>query len=86
VGNGGYHNLHAIHSPNGTVAPDTQAKLIYGQTCWGYLTLTIDKNKISGQTTEIDRTGKVKVKVKADKFTYPTGLVRLKNPKSVPTL
>ncbi len=28
-GNGGYHNLHAIHSENGAVAPDTGAKLIF---------------------------------------------------------
>jgi acid phosphatase type 7 len=84
VGNGGYHNLHAIHSANGTVAKDTQAKLIYGKVVWGYLNLTIDKNNIKGQTTEIDKTGKVTLKV--DKFSYPTKLVKLKNPKSVPTL
>lgn len=82
-GNGGYHNLHQIHSPNGTVASDTQAKLIYGKVCWGYLTLTIDKKTISGQSTEIDRNGNVTT---GDKFSYPTAPVVLKNPKSVPTL
>jgi len=82
-GNGGYHNLHQIHSANGSVAPDTQAKLIYGKVCWGYMTLTIDKKNISGQTTEIDRTGKV---TPGDTFEYPAKPVFLKNPKSVPTL
>src|SRR5580658_2000497 len=48
VGNGGYHNLHDIHSANGTVASDTGAKLIYGKVVWGYMTLTIDKRNIKG--------------------------------------
>jgi len=83
VGNGGYHNLHQIHSANGTVAPDTKAKLIYGKVCWGYLTLTINKKAISGQTIEIDRNGTVTA---GDRFSYPAAPVILKNPKSVPTL
>jgi len=83
IGNGGYHNLHQIHSPNGTVAADTHAKLIYGKVCWGYMTLTIDKKTISGQTTEIDRDGNVTA---GDKFSYPAKAVVLKDPKSVPTL
>ncbi len=83
VGNGGYHNLHQIHSPNGTVAADTKAKLVYGKVVWGYLTLTIDKKNISGETTEIDRTGKVTA---GDTFSYPSKPVFLEDPKSVPTL
>jgi len=83
IGNGGYHNLHQIHSANGSVAPDTKAKLVYGKVLWGYLTLTIDKKTISGQTTEIDKTGKVTF---GDSFSYPAGPVVLKDPKSVPTL
>jgi acid phosphatase type 7 len=83
IGNGGYHNLHQIHSANGSVAADTQAKLIYGKVCWGYMTLTIDKKSISGKTTEIDRTGEVTA---GDSFEYPAKPVFLKNPKSVPTL
>jgi Calcineurin-like phosphoesterase len=83
-GNGGYHNLHQIHSANGSVAADTKAKLIYGKVSWGYLTLTIDKKSISGQSTEIDRTGKITTP--ADTFSYPIDPVILKNPKSVPTL
>jgi hypothetical protein len=85
VGNGGYHNLHKIHSKNGDVAPDTGAKLIYGNDAtWGYVTLMINKNKITGHSIEIDREGNVKNP--ADKFSYPTAPVILKNPKSVPTL
>jgi acid phosphatase type 7 len=83
VGNGGYHNLHQIHSANGTVAPDTGAKLVYGKVTWGYLNLTIDKKTITGQTTEIDKTGKV---TEGDSFSYPVGPIILKNPTSVPTL
>jgi acid phosphatase type 7 len=84
VGNGGYHNLHQIHSKNGTVAEDTGAKLIYGEVAWGYTSLTIDKNKISGHSIEIDREGKVKNP--GDTFSYPTEAIVLKNGKSVPTL
>jgi len=82
-GNGGYHNLHQIHSADGTVAADTKAKLIYGKVCWGYLTLTIDKKTISGKSTEIDRNGDV---TDGDSFEYPAKPVVLKDPKSVPTL
>lgn len=82
-GNGGYHNLHQIHSKNGVVAPDTGAKLVYGKVVWGYLRLTIDKTKITGESTEIDKTGKVAA---GDSFSYPAGPVVLKNPRSVPTL
>jgi acid phosphatase type 7 len=85
TGNGGYHNLHAIHSNPGDKAPDTGAVLKYGaDKSWGFITLTIDKKTISGVTTEIDRTGKVKDG--ADKFSYSAKPVILKNPKSVPTL
>lgn len=84
VGNGGYHNLHQIHSANGTVASDTGAKLIYGKVVWGYVTLTIDKNTITGRSIEIDRTGSVTDP--ADTFSYTAKPIILKNPKSVPTL
>lgn len=83
VGNGGYHNLHQIHSKNGTVATDTGAKLVYGKVTWGYLTLTIDKQNIQGQSTEIDRNGKATA---GDKFSYPAGPIVLKDSKKVPTL
>lgn len=83
VGNGGYHNLHQIHSANGTVAPDTKAKLIYGAVKWGYMTLTITKQTIKGHSIEIDRSGTVTA---GDTFSYPAGPIVLKDPKSVPTL
>lgn len=84
VGNGGYHNLHQIHSENGTVASDTGAKLIYGKVTFGYLTLTFDKHNITGHSIEVDRNGKVTNP--ADKFSYPVAPIVLKNPKNVPTL
>jgi hypothetical protein len=83
VGNGGYHNLHQIHSPNGTVAADTKAKLVYGKVTWGYLTLTIDSKTIKGQSTEVDKSGTVTA---GDSFSYPAGPITMKDPKSVPTL
>jgi acid phosphatase type 7 len=83
-GNGGYHNLHAIHSNPGDVASDSGAVLKYGAAkAWGFLTLTIDGKTISGVTTEIDRGGNVK---KGDSFNYPVSPVILKVPKNVPTL
>jgi len=82
-GNGGYHNLHAIHSSPGTVASGG-AVLKYGSDkAWGFLTLSIDSKTISGISTEIDRTGNVK---QGDSFSYPAAAVVLQNPKSVPTL
>lgn len=84
AGNGGYHNLHKIHSANGTVANDTGAKIIYGiDSVWGYVKLTIDKKHISGQSFEINRNGTSKA---GDEFSYPVTPVALDKPKSVPTL
>ena len=85
TGNGGYHNLHAVHSAPGDKSPDTGAVLKYAAAkSWGFITLTIDKKWISGATTEVDRTGKVKQS--ADTFKYSAKPIILKNPKSVPTL
>jgi acid phosphatase type 7 len=84
TGNGGYHNLHAIHSQPGDTAPDTGAVLKYGvATAWGFLTLTIDRTTIRGSSVEIDRTGKV---AKGDSFSYPAGPIVLAKPSAVPTL
>ena len=83
-GNGGYHNLHSIHSKPGDKAPDTGAILIYGQDKkWGFLSLTIDDKTISGVSTEVDKNGAAS---KGDTFDYPTAAVILDDPKSVPTL
>lgn len=85
TGNGGYHNLHAVHSNPGDKSPDTGAVLKYAAAKnWGFITLTIDKKSISGVTTEIDRAGAV-AKTR-DTFKYPAKPIILKNPKSVPTL
>jgi acid phosphatase type 7 len=83
-GNGGYHNLHAVHAKAGEKAPDTGAVLKYfTDKSWGFVTLTIDKNTISGTTIEVDRSGAVK---SGDSFSYPAKPVWLQTPKSVPTL
>jgi acid phosphatase type 7 len=84
TGNGGYHNLHAVHSKPGDKSSDNNAVLKYAQAkAWGFMTLTIDEDTISGVTTEVDRTGKV---TNGDSFSYSTKPVILKSPKSVPTL
>jgi acid phosphatase type 7 len=83
-GNGGYHNLHKVHSAVGDKAPDTGAVLKYANAeSWGFLTLTIDKNKISGVSTEVDRLGHAK---DGDKFSYSARPIKLRDGKSVPTL
>ena len=83
-GNGGYHNLHKIHSKPGDVAQDTNATLKYAQDqCWGFMTLTISNKNIIGTTVEIDRDGTPK---KGDTFKYPVAPVVLKNPRNVPQL
>lgn len=84
TGNGGYHNLHAVHSAVGDKSPDTGAVLKYVQARkWGFMTLTIDSDTISGVTIEVDRNGHVS---NGDSFSYPAKPVILKSPKSVPTL
>ena len=50
---------------------------------YGFLTLTIDADTISGVSTEVDRNDKVSV---GDKFSYTAKLLKLADPKSVPTL
>ncbi len=82
-GNGGYHNLHQVHTPVNSKAADTGAVLKYAAVKWGFMTLTIDKDSISGVTREIDRTGKV---TDGDSFSYSAKPIKLADPKSVPTL
>ena len=84
TGNGGYHNLHAIHTAKGGTAVDSGAVLKYStDQRWGFMTLTIDKTKIFGVTTEVDRTGQI---FAGNSFSYSAAPVRLADPKSVPTL
>ncbi|HLW91279.1 MAG TPA: metallophosphoesterase [Roseiarcus sp.] len=85
TGNGGYHNLHAVHSNPGSKAPDTGAILKYASNkTWGFMTLTIDKKTISGVTIEVNRDGTVGGA--HDSFSYSAEPVVLADPKSVPTL
>ena len=51
---------------------------------WGFMTLTIDKDEISGVTVEIDRGGNTLAT--KDSFSYPAAPIQPANPKSVPTL
>jgi acid phosphatase type 7 len=51
---------------------------------WGFITLTIDENKISGVTTQVARDGTVTSS--ADTFSYTAKPIILADPKSVPTL
>lgn len=84
AGNGGYHNLHALHSKAGDVAPDTGAVLRYGNDkTWGFLTLVIDSKTISGSSTQVDKNGKVS---RGDSFSYPVAPVTITNKKNLPTL
>jgi acid phosphatase type 7 len=75
AGHGGYHNLHKLNSEVGQEAEDTGAVLKYGAVTWGFLTLTIDEEKIVGTSTEVDRNDKVKRG--ADKFTYTAKPLKL---------
>jgi len=83
VGNGGYHNLHQVHSTPGTVATGGTAILKYAAVTYGFLTLTIDADTISGISTEVDRNNNVTT---GDSFSYTAKPLKLANPKSVPTL
>jgi Calcineurin-like phosphoesterase len=82
-GNGGYHNLHDVHSQVGDAAEDSGAVLRYVAKTWGFMTLSIDKKTISGTTVEIDRNGNV---TEGDTFSYPATPIRLDDPRSVPNL
>ncbi len=83
-GNGGYHNLHKVHSNVGAKAPDSGAVLKYAcDSAWGFMKLSIDKSKISGVSFEVDKSGRFK---QGDAFSYSAAPMRLSDPKSVPTL
>lgn len=83
VGNGGYHNLHQVHSQAGDVAPDTGAVLQYAAVTYGFLTLTIDSDTISGISTEVSKDG---TPTKGDAFSYTAKPLKLADGKTVPTL
>jgi len=84
-GHGGYHNLHKIHSNVGDTDAKTGATLRYAEDrSWGFLTLTITSETITGATVEVDRNGDVQTS--CDTFTYTAKPLTLADPKSVPTL
>jgi hypothetical protein len=84
LGNGGYHNLHQIHTNVGTAAKDTGAVLKYAAVCWGYVTLSIDGETIRGVSAEIGRDGKP-LPTK-DQFEYTAKPLRLADGRQVKTL
>jgi hypothetical protein len=88
TGNGGYHNLHKLNVPGGSTDyrdPENGAVLKHGEDgCWGFLTLTIDGDGISGAATNVDRNGAVTT---GDQFAaYSVAPIVLPQPKLVPTL
>jgi len=83
-GNGGYHNLHKVKVEPGAADPDTGAVLKYAaDDRWGFVTLTIDKDKISGVVTEVDRVG---AHATGDSFSYSAKPVHLATTRTVKML
>jgi hypothetical protein len=83
-GNGGYHNLHTISTADERKRDPTGSKLVYGAEVWGFMTLTIDGDKISGVSTEVDRNNTVKEN--AHTFECTTAVLRVPNGKTVNSL
>ena len=70
AGNGGYYNLHQLSCAMGTTDPATGATMLYGQdTNWGYMTLTVDAETISGTTTTVPNAGETLMPA-VDSFSY----------------
>jgi hypothetical protein len=70
AGNGGYYHLHNLTAEAGDIDQTTGAKLIYGNDKdHGYMTLTVNKDNISGSVTLVDKNGNVTAD--ADTFSYP---------------
>ena len=77
-GNGGYYGLHALSSEAGTEDPTTGAKLIYGEdTFYGYMTLTVDAQAITGRTTAVLPRATAAAAPPPDSFSYPAAAVVL---------
>ena len=61
AGNGGYYHLHNLNAADGAVDGATGAKLITGVQSHGYVTLSVDSEKISVKPSFVDKkTGKIK--------------------------
>jgi hypothetical protein len=70
AGNGGYYNLHKLNAGVGTTDASTGANLVAANdTHWGYLTLTVDAQQISGTATVVPGTGETE-SAEIDTFAY----------------
>lgn len=79
AGMGGYYNLHKLNAGVGTTDPATNAHLVAADDShWGYLTLTVDAQSISGQVTLVPN-AKDRGKPQADSFSYPAKAQYLAN-------
>jgi len=79
VGHGGYYHLHGLTADPGKngVDPDTKAHLVEGNDKQhGYVTLTVDKQYISGIMTTVTD-AKRQGEPKADAFSYSAKLIEL---------
>ncbi len=71
AGLGGYYNLHKLNSAPGTTDPNTNATLISADDQhWGYVTLTVDAQTISGKVTLIENAND-SAPPQTDSFSYP---------------
>ena len=78
AGLGGYYHLHNLTANAGEKDSDTGAELIYGDDKnHGYLTLTVDKDNITGELTTIDKNNIVTQKT--DQFKYSAQALFLSN-------
>ncbi len=77
AGMGGYYNLHKLNSAVGTTDPATNAHLVAANDAqWGYLTLTVDAQNISGITTLVPNTAGGET-TRSDSFSYPVAAQHL---------
>ena len=71
AGLGGYHNLHKLNASVGATDPATTANLVAADDQhWGYMTLTVDANNISGTVTTVANANDSGTP-QADTFSYP---------------
>lgn len=71
VGLGGYYNLHSLSASPGTTDPATNATLVAADDQhWGYLTLTVDAQSISGKVTLVPNANESGTP-QTDSFSYP---------------
>lgn len=70
-GNGGYYNLHNLNSAVGTTDSSTSATLVAGDDeHWGYMTITVDAQNVSGTVTSIEDASDSNSAVQIDTFSY----------------